>query len=294
MVWAYLGPSDRVPEFPQMEWTNVPDSHRYISKMFLECNYLQSMEADIDSSHLSFLHSTVRDGAVIGGGGLDIQPYTSTDKTPVWDVRDTEYGVMLCARRETGEDSYYWRVNQWMIPFYTMIAAAPEATVLCQIKVPVDDTHCVAFRVRWNAGRPLNPQELVTYRDKGVFFPEMIPGTFLAKENRSNDYLQDRSLQRSYSFTGIKSIPAQDFAATERQFGSPIADRSKERLVSSDGAIIQVRRRLLKGVFALQEGTVPTESCHGDIFRVRSLDIVLPADVSIDDGGSHYMVSTVS
>lgn len=290
VIWAYLGPPQKVPEFPDMEWTRVPEEHRYISKMFLECNYLQTMEADIDSSHLGFLHSFVHSGTVIEGRRNGIENLTATDKAPVWSVEDTDYGVRLTARRDAG-NSYYWRVNQWMMPFYTMIAARPDDTVLCQVKVPVDDTHSVAFRIRWHAKRPLAPDELAVYRDHGVLFPEIIPGTYTTKENKSNDYLIDRSTQRSYSFTGIKSIPAQDFAATEAQHGGPISDRTREHLVSSDSAIIQVRKRLIRSVRELLEGQEPPEASHGSAFRVRSLDLILPKDCSFEEEARDLMVS---
>ena len=102
VTWAYLGPRENgVPEFPEMEWTRVPNDQRYISKMFLDCNYLQTMEADIDSSHLGFLHSYVQGGTVIDGRANGIQDLTAADKAPVWTVSDTEYGVMLTARRRT-------------------------------------------------------------------------------------------------------------------------------------------------------------------------------------------------
>ena len=292
LIWAHLGSRDSVPDFPEMEWTRVPDDHRYISKMSLECSYLQSMEADIDSSHLGFLHSFVKSGTVIEGRTNGIEDLTATDKAPSWTVTDTDYGVILTARRDAG-DSFYWRVNQWMLPFYTMIAARPDDTVLCQVKVPVDDNHAIAFRVRWHAKRPLTAAEVSTFRDKGVLFPEMIPGSFITKENRSNDYLIDRATQRNYSFTGIKSIPAQDFAVTERQYGRSISDRSREHLVSSDTAIIQVRRRLIRSVRQLMEGQDPPEAKNGGAFRVRSLDLVLPKSVPFEAGAQDYMVSKV-
>ena len=290
LVWGYFGPPDSVPDFPEMEWTRVPDAHRYISKMFLDCNYLQTMEADIDSSHLGFLHSYVKGGTVIDGRTNGIEDFTASDRAPAWTVTDTDYGVMLTARRDAG-DNYYWRVNQWMIPFYTMIAARPGDTVLCQVKVPVDDERSVAFRVRWHADRPLTPEELAVYRDKGVLFPEMIPGQFRTRENKGNDYLIDRAQQRHYSFTGIKSIPAQDFAVTEAQHGGPVSDRTRERLVSSDAAIIQVRRRLLRSVRQLQEGQEPPEARDGGAFRVRSLDIVMPKAATVEDDAREHLAA---
>src|SRR5215472_15260196 len=60
LVWAYMGPPDKRPEPPDLEFTLVPDSHHYVTKYPLDCNYMQGMEGELDSSHVSFLHSTLK------------------------------------------------------------------------------------------------------------------------------------------------------------------------------------------------------------------------------------------
>ena len=123
--------------------------------------------------------------------------------------------------------------------------------------------------------------------------PDLIPGTFLTAENRSNDYLIDRAKQASgASYTGIRSISAQDFAVQEDQ-GGFVMDRSLEHLVSSDAAIIAVRKRLLDAAKALGDGAEPPEAADGDLYRIRSLDVVLPRDVPIGVGGQQMMIARV-
>src|SRR3546814_8864142 len=56
IVWAYMGPKDKQPEGPGVEWANLPDSHVFVSKRMQECNYMQAMEGGIDTSHVSFVH----------------------------------------------------------------------------------------------------------------------------------------------------------------------------------------------------------------------------------------------
>ena len=58
IVWAYMGPPAEQPPVPAFEWANLPTSHCYITKRWQECNYLQAMEGGVDSSHVSFLHSS--------------------------------------------------------------------------------------------------------------------------------------------------------------------------------------------------------------------------------------------
>ncbi len=56
VVWAYMGPPEKQPPLPTFEWTQVPQTHRYVSKTWEECNWLQALEGGIDSIHASFLH----------------------------------------------------------------------------------------------------------------------------------------------------------------------------------------------------------------------------------------------
>ncbi|MGH7091809.1 MAG: Rieske 2Fe-2S domain-containing protein, partial [Stellaceae bacterium] len=40
LVWAYLGPADKIPPLPKFAWTQVPESHRHVSKVIQESNWL--------------------------------------------------------------------------------------------------------------------------------------------------------------------------------------------------------------------------------------------------------------
>jgi phthalate 4,5-dioxygenase oxygenase subunit len=291
-VWAYLGPKGAMPEVPDIELNSVPASHRYISKMFIGGNYLQGMEGDMDSSHVSFLHSNIdrSDNALMARNRM--QPAMFQDKAPVWDLKDSPYGMMLGAKRQGAEGRVYWRVNQWIMPSITMIAARPGTPIHVQVRVPMDDEHMLYYRVIYHPTRPLTEAELTDAREAGVNFPEIIPGTFLPVENKANDYLIDRDAQRTRSFTGIKSIAAQDWAIQEDQ-GGPITDRSIEHLVSADSSIIAVRKRLLETVMQLQEGTEPSEPHSGGNYRVRSVDLELNASDSVWEGGKQYLEAKV-
>src|SRR5439155_14733694 len=56
VIWAYMGPAALQPPLPELEWTLVPESHVYAHKRFQHCNYLQNVEGEVDSAHVSFLH----------------------------------------------------------------------------------------------------------------------------------------------------------------------------------------------------------------------------------------------
>ena len=38
IVWAYLGPPERMPAAPKFAWTQVPQTHRHVTKVIQECN----------------------------------------------------------------------------------------------------------------------------------------------------------------------------------------------------------------------------------------------------------------
>ena len=59
MVWVYMGPREHMPELPQLELGLVPAAHRYVSKKWQDCNWVQSLEGAIDTSHFSFLHKVL-------------------------------------------------------------------------------------------------------------------------------------------------------------------------------------------------------------------------------------------
>ena len=293
LIWAYLGAPAQMGDLPQLEWARVPSSHRFISKVLLDANYLQVMEGDIDNSHLSFLHQFLNPQQKIGTGKILSTPnYETVDTAPRIDVKDTDYGIMISWRREAGEEHYYWRVTHWLLPGYSIVTAPePGDTILCQVRVPADDEHSWLFRVQWNPDRPLTVGELASYRPGGLLHGEVVPGTFLPKANRSNDFMLDRALQRTYNFTGIKGQTEQDWAVTLSP--GPIVDRTREHLGSSDKAVIAMRRRLKESAVDLYEGKQPRAAQNGEVYRVRSCGILLKRDIPVEEGAKSRLLASV-
>jgi nitrite reductase/ring-hydroxylating ferredoxin subunit len=288
LIWAYLGPPELKPEFPAYEGFNVPASHQFIRKIVTKGNWLQLMEGDVDSSHVSFLHSSL-DKSPLPGSRVD--PNTFADTRPRWFPQETEYGLMLCAQRDAGPDRFQWRINQFLMPFITLIAAPPGLSILHQVRLPIDDESTLHFRCFIHPERPLTAEEIATF-EAGVIVPELEPDSFAMVERMENDYEIDRDEQRTISYTGIRSIVAQDLAVVQDQAGL-VADRSQEYLVSSDRAIIMLRKRLLTAVKALRAGVEPSEPRNGRAYAVRPGDFQLPRNVSVDEGArEHRLVGT--
>jgi phthalate 4,5-dioxygenase len=86
--------------------------------------------------------------------------------------------------------------------------------------------------------------------------------------NKSNDYLIDRKLQKTKSYTGIKGVSEQDAAVQDSQ--GPIADRTREHLGPTDLGILHFRKLVMESARALQEGQPPAHLAHQDRYAVRS------------------------
>src|SRR5215212_2687604 len=140
VIWAYMGTRDVPPPLPNIEPNMMPVSEVRYQKVLRECNWIQALEGDIDTSHLGFLH--------LGGikpeeqqpGSFDY--YTVNDRAPKYNAVETDYGTMYAAYRPAESDSYYWRFAQFLMPFFTMIPTGVLGVqVLVRAWVPMDDTH---------------------------------------------------------------------------------------------------------------------------------------------------------
>jgi phenylpropionate dioxygenase-like ring-hydroxylating dioxygenase large terminal subunit len=287
VVWAWMGPG-APPPLSELEWTLLPTDHVFASKRVQDCNWFQAMEGGIDSSHISFLHAPLdhQDAEVteaIDRASFGVGAAVNTgDKAPRFDVVDTDYGVLIGARRTQPDGQWYWRVSQYLLPFYTMPPVGiGEDVVQSHIWVPMDDTHVVNWMVTWHTKRPLTPDEIALHvAGKGAHVCDYAPptsepyGDVRTAANRDNDYQMDWELHRTRMFCGIPGFGVQDQAIQESQ--GAIVDRTRERLGTSDTAIIQVRKRLVSAARALRDRDAVPPGQHAPAFRVRSASLVLP------------------
>jgi hypothetical protein len=271
-----------MPEMPQLEWTLVPQSHVYAHKRFQHCNYLQNLEGEVDSSHVSFLHREFRPekfNASIAGQTLLV---SAKDSAPKFLVQDTEYGLTIGARRNWDAEQYYWRLTQFLMPSFTLIPSEAGSPINFTAAVPVDETNMVGFTVTWLPDRALNEADIRTMESWTGAYAEVDSDTFEPVANRQNDYLLNREKQRNDNFTGMRGIREEDIAIQEDQYG-PIADRTKEHLGSSDAGIIALRRRLLKAARDMAEGREPPERRCGMTDRVHPTASLVHRAISFEE-----------
>ena len=300
VIFTYMGPSEPPPPLPDLEWMTVPESHRIMAKRVQYCNWLQAVEGEIDSSHLGFTHSRVADHRPMSAveaaeaytAAAPAQRFSRADKHPKFELLDTDGGVLIGARRNAEEDSYYYRISQFLMPFWTLVASGTERddpTRGTRAWIPIDDESVLVFASSFHPSRPLNEQERRPLKDGGgagfvgddhFLPPTAAPfGRWLPKASRQNGYLQDRELQKTTLFSGIPEFWAQD-AGMQEGMGA-IYDRTKEHLGTSDAAIIGMRRRVISAAKLLRDAkVVPPGVEDPEVYRVRATVAVLPREAS--------------
>lgn len=278
VLWTYMGDPEKTPAIPDYEWLHVPADQTFTSKRFQESNWLQALEGGIDSSHVSFLHSSGlhNDPLFKGAKGNE---YNLKDLKPFFEVAEADGGLFIAARRNAEEGKYYWRITPWVMPSFTMVPPRGDHPVHGHFWVPIDDENCWVFTYDYHPTRPLTEAEVQAMKDGHGVHSENIPGTYIPVRNKSNDYLMDREAQkRGETYSGVTGIALQD-ASLQESMG-PIVDRTKERLVTTDIGIVKARAKLRQAANELAEnGTVPAgvDPRH---HRVRSASVVLPRDQS--------------
>lgn len=288
IIWTYMGPPELQPPLPEFEFATVAKERSYVSKRHQECNYLQAMEGGIDSSHVSFLHSGAleRDPLFKGARG---NKYNLQDFQVKFEVVESDGGLLIGARRNAEDGNYYWRITQWVMPCFTAIPPRGDHPIHGHFWVPIDDESCWSWSYDYHPTRDLTTTEVQAMDDGHGIHVKLIPGTFIPVQNKDNDYLMDREAQKAkISYSGISGIAIQDSSLQESM--GPIADRSKENLVSTDNGIIMARHRLRKAALALQKG-VPPPGLDAITHRVRSAALVLPPDVAFKDAAKDALTA---
>ena len=283
LVWTYMGPRAVAPPLPEIEAVMLPEAERQLRVHQRECNWLQSLEGDIDTSHFGFLHIGHVAAEDVDPGSL--HRWTVIDRAPDYRATETEWGTMYAAYREAEPGQTYYRFAHFLFPFFTFTPNGSfKDQVQCTINVPMDDSHTMTYNLGW-AKRTPPLQTLKTGEAIPGLPAEMkyLPrstdwyGRWRLEARRDNDYFIDREMQRSTTYTGIQGIGRQDQAAVECM--GEIVDRSLEHLAPSDRMIMVTRRRLLEAARAFAaDGRLPATVDGAHIYRkARGGSFVAPS-----------------
>lgn len=301
VIWTYMGPLKPPPPLPELEWIGVPDNQRFQAKRLQYCNWVQALEGDIDQSHVSFVHRRLDQPLDDGNGREKVDRIRAADTHPRFEVVETDYGVLIGAGRQADAGSVYWRITQFLLPFWTMTGPYGEnPSRQTRAWVPMDDEKTMLFSVTFHPLRPLTDKEIAKMRAGGGagyageanFLPRATEpgGAWRPKASKENNYFWSRELQQNKFYSGIPEFWAQDAAMQEGM--GPIYDRTKEHLGTSDLGIIRVRQRLLEAARTLcDRGMPPPGALEPALYRVRGAAALLPKNASwVEATKEHRMV----
>jgi phthalate 4,5-dioxygenase oxygenase subunit len=277
MIWAYLGPPELQPAPPDYELVRAPASHRFVSKTYEECNYLQALEGSVDPTHATILHNMqIGDRRWLGD-------YDATVANV--EIERTPYGYWYAGIRKRG-GAQWVRAYHYIMPSlqmrgtvggdFTLDGNVP--TINGHIWVPIDDAHTsvYSFMYSYDPSQPMPPDQAERHENRagrGV----NLTADFKPKRNKTNDYMIDRNEQKHRTFSGIVGVNTQDFALQEGM-GATV-DRSKEHLGTSDRAIIMMRQLLLEAVSEVEGGATPRGVDPQPYRNVRAADTKIPPDI---------------
>jgi nitrite reductase/ring-hydroxylating ferredoxin subunit len=216
-LWGYLGPGEP-PVLPRYDIFARTDGVRAVENFgLMPCNYLQICENSVDQAHTGILH---------GGGGGERSDIWGTE-LPKTSWETAELGIKSTAIREGMK---YKRQSYYVFPAMHRLPQPwpggkfrwPRFSAL--IRTPVDDTHTMTFSVCFTP-------------EVDGKLPELPPGM--------DFHITDQLLVHR----------TQDYEAIGSQ--GPIADRTNERLGTSDGGVILLRKLISEGIGDVEAGRDP-------------------------------------
>ena len=227
LVFAYMGPPDKRPEFPMYDTFQLPDYKLLAGPKFtLPCNWLQVKENCMDPVHGSFLH------AIVSG----VQFTAAWGVLPELEFQENEIGMIYVATRRV-EDRVWVRVADFIAPNIHQFAPdwddakkvkVFDRPMITRWAVPIDDTNTMNidfahYHETWTA-----PLEQVV----NPAFGQTDDRPFEERQRRPGDY---------------------DAQMSQR----PIAVHALEHLATSDRGVAMLRRMLRNGIRAVQAGQDP-------------------------------------
>jgi phthalate 4,5-dioxygenase len=281
VVWAYLGPADQTPPFPDYWWMSLDKSQLVVGKIDYACSYLQGVEGTTDSAHNNALHAGFE---YMGWSEEQIRqleekgyPLVRIPRDQKNEIVNTAYGFRYgVVRPDLSDPGGHHTISMTpvILPWSVYLDYSPH------MFVPADDEHTWLFDVRTRGGRPFDREKELASRGELV-------GSDLAPDHRKlrtlqMNYLQDRKAMRerreSWSYSGLPwGKPIQDMAVTESM--GPIYDRQGEHLGVHDAMVVQLRERLLSSLRRFMEtGETPATDPSIEWSKIRGGTAIVPID----------------
>ena len=278
VVWVYMGSRAEAPPLPAFEILDVPEDEIKVSFIQRDCNYLQALEGEIDTSHFGFLHAGHVDPGRPGGGRAGPE-HRHQPRAGVSSGRNAlGHAVRRLPRSRARPDLLALR----QLPVSVLDAGAqrrvrqPHACarlgaarrrahhVLLHL---VEARRCRRCRCRSRPSRTARRSAAPGAATSSCPTPPTGSAAGGWRRTPGNDWGIDRAAQQSNTiYSGIDGIHLQDQAITESM--GPIVDHALEHLAPSDQMITRTRRRLLMAARALRDkGVLPPGVEDAEVYR---------------------------
>ncbi len=276
IVWVWLG-STPAPIFPELPFTLLGEHQVWMTVTKAYCNWLQGIEAALDSAHVGTLHESYVAKWAGEGSGRTLSKALET-LAPRYDVERTSYGIGAAALRPLPDGTTYLRTTTWIAPFVCLVPGSSGGPHSVFIASPIDDTHHNLFHGAFSQVEIHDGVHLPDFARQLVGDRQYDPFNYGGfSGSREDNYGQNRAAMEQGHFSGFTGNLLQEDMVTQASMGS-IVDRTKEHLSSSDVAIIHARRVLLEAIDDMDAGRPVVGTTPGIDHRdVLPLDTVLPS-----------------
>jgi len=227
LYWTYMGPKP-APLIPKYDvWVRKDGRRRIAVRPMLDCNWFQAMENSVDPAHRQILHQNTAERGR--------NPKTGTTRGFIGDVDRAEFyefawGIMK--KRSFTNDN----VDEHPLLFPNILRQLNTT----HIRVPIDDEHTRIVHVRFD---PTEDGSIVEEEEDP---PVSYPAPYKDPPDALHPFTR---------FRMDKEVTGQDHMAWETQ--GPIADRSKERLATSDAGIAMLRKTMEREIEKVRRGLDP-------------------------------------
>jgi 5,5'-dehydrodivanillate O-demethylase len=230
LIFAYLGP-EPAPLLPKWDLFVRGNVIRTIGYQTIPCNWLQIMENSLDPIHLEWLHGRYFEYLFEQQGRSEEEWNISKHHVKIG-FDEFEHGIIkrrvLEGQTEESED---WAVGHPVV-FPNMLRVGDLGAHSFQIRIPMDDYN--TYHIWYTCFVPA----------EGIEIPEDYPISLYEVPliDEKGEYVTDY-------------IDGQDMMAWVTQ--GQVADRTTERLGTSDKGIIMYRQMLMKQLKLIEEGQDP-------------------------------------